>query len=191
MRLAIYTTTIDLVPHDEPTAPTDGRRERDARSDRDDRRDREAARRDGRPLPDDDIRARVQQVGVRQQRFERHLARALDVDAAGLEAMDHLITHGRSTPTELARRLEISTAAMTLVLNRLESAGHVTRERHPSDGRKLVVTAAERSSDRAYDLVLPLIEGIEDVVADMDDSERATVQAFLDRLIGIYDDAMD
>ena len=185
MRLAIYTTTIDLVPHDEPTAPTDGRR------DREDRRDREAARRDGRPLPDDDIRARVQQVGVRQQRFERHLARALDVDTAGLEAMDHLITHGRSTPTELARRLEISTAAMTLVLNRLESAGHVTRERHPSDGRKLVVTAAERSSDRAYDLVLPLIEGIEDVVADMDDNERATVQAFLDRLIGIYDDAMD
>ncbi|QSB23660.1 MarR family winged helix-turn-helix transcriptional regulator [Curtobacterium sp. 24E2] len=193
----MYTTTIDFVPHDEPTAPTDGRRDRDARRDhdarreREDRRDREAARRDGRPLPDDDIRARVQQVGVRQQRFERHLARALDVDAAGLEAMDHLISHGQSTPTELARRLEISTAAMTLVLNRLESAGHVTRERHPSDGRKLVVTAAERSSDRAYDLVLPLIEGIEDVVAGMDDSERATVQTFLDRLIGIYDDAMD
>lgn len=187
----MYTTTIELVPHDEPTGPTDGPRDRDARRDRDDRRDREAARRDGRSLPEDDIRARVQQVGVRQQRFERHLARALDVDAAGLEAMDHLISHGQSTPTELARRLEISTAAMTLVLNRLESAGHVTRERHPSDGRKLVVTAAERSSDRAYDLVLPLIEGIEDVVAGMDATERATVQVFLDRLIGIYDDAMD
>lgn len=187
----MYTTTIEFVPHDEPTGPTDGPRDRDDRRVRDDRRDREAARRDGRPLPDDDIRARVQQVGVRQQRFERHLARALDVDAAGLEAMDHLISHGQSTPTELARRLEISTAAMTLVLNRLESAGHVTRERHPSDGRKLVVTAAERSSDRAYDLVLPLIEGIEDVVAGMDATERAAVQAFLDRLIGIYDDAMD
>lgn len=142
-------------------------------------------------MPDDDIRARVQQVGVRQQRFERHLARALDVDPAGLEAMDHLISHGPSTPTELARRLEVSTAAMTLVLNRLETAGHVRRDRHPSDGRKLVVTAAEQSSDRAYDLVLPLIDGIEDAVAGMDATERATVQAFLDRLIGIYDDAMD
>ena len=107
--------------------------------------DREAARRDGRPLPDDDIRARVQQVAVRQQKFERYLARELAVDAVGLEAMDHLITIGSATPTELARRLDISTAAMTLVLNRLEAAGHVRRERHPSDGRKLVVTAAEES----------------------------------------------
>lgn len=76
---------------------------------------------------------------------------------------------------------------MTLVLNRLEGAGHVRRERHPSDGRKLVVTAAERSSDRAYDLVLPLIEGIECIVDDLDPAERATVQTFLDRLIGVYD----
>lgn len=158
--------------------------------DRTDRHDRAAARRDGRVLPDHDIRARVQQVAVRQQRFERHLARALEVDAAGLEAMDHLIATGPATPTELARRLEISTAAMTLVLNRLEAAGHVRRERHPSDGRKLVVTAAERSSDRAYDLVLPLIDGMEAIVDDLGPDERATVQAFLDRLIGVYDDAM-
>ncbi|ROP63453.1 MarR family winged helix-turn-helix transcriptional regulator [Curtobacterium sp. ZW137] len=142
-------------------------------------------------MPEDDIRARVQQVAVRQQRFERHLARALDVDAMGLEAMDHLITSGPATPTELARRLEISTAAMTLVLNRLEGAGHVRRDRHPSDGRKLVVTAASSSSDRAYELVLPMIDGIEELVEGMDAAERATVQTFLDRLIRIYDDATD
>ncbi|MET3452868.1 MarR family transcriptional regulator [Curtobacterium sp. 1544] len=177
----MYTVTMEAVPHeDQPGQP---------RRDRDDRRDRESARRDGRPLPDDDIRSRVQQVAVRQQRFERHLARALEVDAMGLEAMDHLIATGPATPTELARRLEISTAAMTLVLNRLETAGHVRRDRHPSDGRKLVVTAAERSSDRAYDLVLPLIDGIEDLVDGMDADQRAAVETFLDRLIAIYDDA--
>ena len=154
-----------------------------------DRRDREAARRDGRPLPDDDIRARVQQVAVRQQKFERHLARELAVDPVGLEVMDHLITIGSATPTELARRLDTSTAAMTLVLNRLEDAGHVRRDRHPSDGRKLVVTAADASSDRAYELVLPIIDGVEALVAGLDATERATVQAFLDRLLTIYDDA--
>lgn len=181
----MYTTTMVDVPNDDQHPATD------RPDDRHDRHDRATARRDGRSLPDDDIRSRVQQVSVRQQRFERHLAAALSVDAAGLEAMDHLIATGPATPTELARRLEISTAAMTLVLNRLEGAGHVRRERHPSDGRKLVVTAAEQSSDRAYDLVLPLIEGIEGIVDDLDPAERATVQTFLDRLIGVYDDAMD
>ncbi|MGR0161111.1 MarR family winged helix-turn-helix transcriptional regulator [Paenarthrobacter nitroguajacolicus] len=154
-----------------------------------DRRDREAARRDGRELPEDDIRARVQQLAVRQQRFERYLASELGVDAPGLEAMDHLIATGPATPTELARRLGISTAATTLVLNRLEDAGHIRRDRHPSDGRKLVVTAAQSSADQAFERVLPMIEGVEELVAGLSAPERAAVQAFLDRLVAIYDDA--
>ena len=94
-----------------------------------------------------------------------------------------------ATPSELARRVEVSTAAMTLVLNRLESAGHVRRERHPSDGRKLIVTAEQASADRAYEQVLPMIDGIEHLVDGMDEAERAVVQGFLDRLIAVYDDA--
>jgi hypothetical protein len=34
-----------------------------------------------------------------------------------------------------------------------------------------------------------MIEGIERLVEGMDDAERAIVQRFLDRLIGVYDDA--
>ncbi|MGI4895436.1 MAG: MarR family winged helix-turn-helix transcriptional regulator [Janthinobacterium lividum] len=157
--------------------------------DRGDRAARETARRDGRDLPPQDIRARIQQVAIRQQRFERHLAGRLGVDAAGLEAMDHLISTGPATPTELARRLGISTAAMTLVLNRLETQEHIRRDRHPSDGRKLVVTAVRASADQAHRHVLPLIEGVEALIESMDDVERATVQHFLDQLITIYDDA--
>ncbi|WP_370544174.1 MarR family winged helix-turn-helix transcriptional regulator [Frigoribacterium sp. VKM Ac-1396] len=177
----------DIDPRERADGPE--RPEPPERDDRSDRDDRTRARRDGRELPADDIRARVQQVAVRQQRFERHLAERLGVDRAGLDAMDHLITTGPATPSELARRVEVSTAAMTLVLNRLESAGHVRRERHPSDGRKLVVTAEQASADRAYEQVLPMIDGIERLVEGMDDTERAIVQRFLDRLIGVYDDA--
>lgn len=157
----------------------------------DDRRERERARRSDAPLGDDDLRARVQRVALRQQQFEKHVAAALAVDAPGLEAMDHLISTGPATPTELARRLGISTAAMTLVLHRLENAGHIRRERHPHDGRKLVVTPVDGSRDRARELVTPLIEGVETVVRAMDTAERATVQRFLDRLIDAYDDALD
>ena len=162
----------------------------DDRAGRPDRADRAAARRDGRQLPDGDIRARVQQLHIRQQRFERQLARLLQVDAAGLEAMDHLISTGPATPTELARRLEISTAAMTLVLNRLEAAGHLWRTRHPSDGRKLVVTADEESTEQVHRAVGPVIDGVEDLIAAMDDDERRAVSGFLDGLLKLYDEAM-
>ena len=140
------------------------------------------------PAPGD-IRAQVQQLTLRQQRFENSLSRQLAVDTAGLETMDYLISDGASTPTELARRTGLSTAAMTLVLNRLEQAGHVRRERHPSDGRKLIVTPAARSADQAEHLVEPLISGIESVISTLDTEERHTVETFLRGLIAAYDQA--
>lgn len=144
-------------------------------------------RHEGGPDGERDIRARVQQLTMRQQRFERSIAKRLDLDAVGLEALDHLISGGPTTPTELAHRIEISTAAMTLVLNRLEDRGHVRRERHPSDGRKLVVTVSEDAADDAQRLVAPLIGEVEAVVSSMSDDGRAAVSKFLDELIRAYD----
>lgn len=154
----------------------------------DDRDDRRRARRDGRTLPEDDLRARVQQIAVRQEAFERHLGRQLAVDVNGLRAMDHLLTSGPSTPTELADRLDISTAALSLVVQRLEAAGHVERAPHPQDGRKVVLTPAAGSAARAQALVAPLIAGVEAVIGEMSSADRAVVQTFLDRLLDVYDD---
>lgn len=138
--------------------------------------------------PSDGIRGRVQAVTARQQRFERYLAAELGLDRPGLEAMDHLISAGPATPTELARRLEISTAAMSLVLNRLEAAGHVARDRHPSDRRKLVVTASDESARQAYARVRPLIDGVEAVIDAMAPADRTVVADFLERLVAVYDE---
>lgn len=139
------------------------------------------------PAEERDIRSRVQQLTMRQQRFERSLAKRLDLDAAGLEVVDHLISSGPTTPTELAHRVEISTAAMTLVLNRLEDRGHIGRERHPSDGRKLIVTVSDAAAADAERMVAPLIDEVEDVISAMSEEERAVVSRFLDDLIGAYD----
>ncbi|QHC71605.1 MULTISPECIES: MarR family transcriptional regulator [unclassified Rathayibacter] len=137
------------------------------------------------------IRTRVRQVTERQRLFEQSLSRSLSVDAPGLSAMTHLLAAGPLTPTELARRLGISTAATTLVLNRLEAAGHVRRDRHPSDGRKLIVTATDRSAARAQARVAPLIAGVEELVASLDPAESAAVLSFLDRLLAVYDEATE
>ncbi|GAA1205104.1 MarR family transcriptional regulator [Microbacterium maritypicum] len=144
-------------------------------------------RHDAGEIDDGDIRSRVQQLTMRQRRFERSVAKQLELDAPGLEVLDHLISRGPATPTELAHRIEISTAAMTLVLNRLEDRGHVRRDRHPSDGRKLIVTASEDAAADAERLVAPLIDEVEAQIAAMSAQERATVATFLDGLIGAYD----
>lgn len=78
---------------------------------------------------------------------------------------------------------------MTLVLNRLEAAGHITRDRHPTDGRKLVVTAAQQSAEQAHQRVIPLIQVVEELIQTMSATDRRTVANFLDQLIQIYDTA--
>ena len=42
-------------------------------------------------------------------------------------------------PTELAGRLGITSASMTTLVDRLVAGGHLTRERHPSDRRAIIL----------------------------------------------------
>ena len=151
--------------------------------------DRARERLDGTPLRDHDLRARLQQLGVRHRHLEKRLAGALRTDVSGLEVMDHLVALGPTTPSVLATRLGTSTAAMSLVLNRLEDAGHITRARHPEDGRKLVVTAAPPSTDRVWELISPLTAQIDALVATYTPEQQDLVEGFLDAVLALYDDA--
>lgn len=132
------------------------------------------------------IRDRLRRLSAEQQDFSRLMAAHLGVDAAGLAAMYVLSTGGPATPTEVARALKISTAATTLVLNRLEAAGHVGRQPHPSDRRKVVVVPAPASVDAAYELVRPVGDGVDALTAGLTADQREVITGFLDRLTDIY-----
>ncbi|MYW05887.1 MarR family transcriptional regulator [Streptomyces sp. SID3343] len=137
----------------------------------------------------EDLRDRLRNLTLRQQRFERYLSRRLHVDPAGLAVMDHLVNVGPATPTELARRLEASTAATTLIVDRLVAGGHATRQPHPTDRRKVIVTPAEDWGATAYTYVAPIVHGVTEAAAALTPQERSTVVAFLDRVIDAYDHA--
>ncbi|WP_371603622.1 MarR family transcriptional regulator [Streptomyces sp. NBC_01220] len=135
------------------------------------------------------IRELLRNLTLRQQRFERSLCRRLHMDAAGLAVMDHLVNVGPTTPTDLARRLDASTAATTLVIDRLVAGGHALREPHPTDRRKVIVTPAEHWGATAYEHVAPVIDGVTDAAAELSPDEQAVVAAFLERIVAVYDDA--
>jgi DNA-binding MarR family transcriptional regulator len=122
--------------------------------------------------------------------FERHLGRVLAVNPTDLTAMQHLIEEGPLSPSELSRRLRISTAATTLVVDRLEASGHARRHRHEDDRRKIVVVPDARSTQRTADELLPIVRGIAELVTDLPPEESAVVERFLDRVVGVYRDAV-
>lgn len=118
--------------------------------------------------------------------FEQHVGRTLSVNATDLEAMEHLIMHGPLPPTELSRRLNISTAAVTGVIDRLIGVGHVTREQHPTDRRSVVVVPNPRSVETAMATLMPMIMGIDRVLDDFNDDEKKIIERYLDGVVTIY-----
>jgi MarR family multiple antibiotic resistance transcriptional regulator len=125
-----------------------------------------------------------------QLRFRRRMQDALGVDAAGLMTMIHLAEVGSDTPTAIAHTLEASTAATSLVLNRLEASGHISRQPHPLDRRKVVVMPVAASIASAYARAKPVIGGVEQLTAELTSDERSTVSTFLEGLVAVYDEAL-
>jgi DNA-binding MarR family transcriptional regulator len=120
------------------------------------------------------------------EEFEDHLGRTLTVNRTDLEAMEQLILDGPLSPTELARRLGITTAAATVAVDRLIAVGHVTREPHPTDRRGVRVVPNPASIATAMGTLLPMITGIDDAITGFDEHQRATITAYLGEVARVY-----
>jgi len=125
----------------------------------------------------------IREVGAA---FEAHLAEQLTVNPTDLEAMEHLIQDGPLTPTDLSRRLGVSTAAMTTIIDRLTAVGHVSRVPNPSDRRGILVVPAAASVERAMGAIMPMVLGIDRVLAEFDEQEKATITDYLSRVVEVY-----
>jgi DNA-binding MarR family transcriptional regulator len=118
--------------------------------------------------------------------FEGHLGTQLTVNPTDLTAMEHLIQDGPLTPTELARRLNVSTAAATTVIDRLTAVGHVSRIPNPADRRGVLVVPAPASVARAMDALMPMIMDIDGVLKNFSATEQAIITDYLERVVAAY-----
>lgn len=128
----------------------------------------------------------MREIITTSDEFTLHLGRELTVNPTDLSAMTHLISAGPMVPTELARRLGLSAAAVTTVIDRLEGLGHATRERHPTDRRSVVVVPSPASVGRAMATLMPMITGIDGVLDGFDEMETAAITAYLERVVAVY-----
>ncbi|RCK68576.1 MarR family transcriptional regulator [Desertihabitans brevis] len=132
------------------------------------------------------IAARVRRVQVISDKVQRRLARLLEVNPTDLTAMEHLLESGPMTASELASRMQMSTAATTHVIDRLSRAGHVRRAAHPSDRRKIRVETEPEAVERAMVELRPIIAGVVQVASARSAEERAVIASFLDDVSAFY-----
>jgi DNA-binding MarR family transcriptional regulator len=125
------------------------------------------------------------------QDFEAHVGRQLTVNPTDLQAMEHLIMSGPLSPTDLSKRLGISTAATTSVVDRLVALDHATRTQHPTDRRGVVVVPNPRSVERAMGTLMPMIMGVDGVLDEFTDEEQEVVTQYLERVLTVYRSHLD
>jgi DNA-binding MarR family transcriptional regulator len=117
------------------------------------------------------------------------VARDVGVSVPELLALENLGADGGLGPSELARRLQLSTGAVTALVDRLEASGHAARAPHPSDRRRIVVTRTAKASDELAAASAPLSDELRRLAVRLSDEERRAVGQFLDGFIDIVERA--
>lgn len=111
--------------------------------------------------------------------YRIRLAReTLGVGATEMIALGTVLVEGPRTPSQLARKLGITTASATELLDRLEGAGLVKRGPHPTDRRKLLISLTPRAEQAVADIYRQL-DGVLSAATDLDSAARVAVTAFL------------
>ncbi|GAA0455242.1 MarR family winged helix-turn-helix transcriptional regulator [Streptomyces stramineus] len=87
------------------------------------------------------------------------------------------------TPARLSRRIQLSPAATSALINRLENAGHVTRTREHSDRRVVTLRTGREAQRLADEFFLPVATLIG---AFLDRYPAETLAQFEDFLDGLH-----
>jgi DNA-binding MarR family transcriptional regulator len=98
-----------------------------------------------------------------------------------LECLDLALLSGGATAGEIARATGLTTGAITGVIDRLESAGYVRRERDPADRRKVVVRALPGMTRRIAPVYQSLQREMTRLWSRYDDAQLAVILDFLCR----------
>lgn len=127
------------------------------------------------------IRASLRELGLQLSLLNHRVSAQLELRDADLECLDVLNQRGPLGPGALARAAGLHPATMTGVLDRLERAGWVVRERDPSDRRGIIVQAVRERGGELLALYSGMNASMTRLCAGYDEIELAVIADFLAR----------
>ncbi len=138
------------------------------------------------PVSRDPIGQRLKAISILTRQVSRKIGENLGVNVTDMAALEQLLSDGPMTPGQLAEHLKVTTAAATQIVDRLERAGHVARQRRDEDRRKICVVPLEESIDRAFVQLAPMLDGLDRVLAGLSQADRQVIEGFLDQVADVY-----
>ncbi|WP_348790034.1 MarR family transcriptional regulator [Leifsonia sp. NPDC080035] len=87
-----------------------------------------------------------------------------------------------ATPADLAALLRLKSSSVTVMLDRLTASGHLRREPHPNDRRKLAIVATAGADEEVRHTLGAMHRRLLAAADGLDADGVATIEGFLDRL---------
>ncbi|MFH1033417.1 MAG: MarR family transcriptional regulator [Pseudomonadota bacterium] len=113
----------------------------------------------------------------------RSLALRCQLTAPQLVCLRHLVEEGSGTSGGLARKVSLSQATVTGILDRLEARGLVGRQRDGSDRRRVIVTPTPAGQALAAQAPMPLQERFAGKLAGLPLKEQARLDQALRQIV--------
>lgn len=111
--------------------------------------------------------------------LSRTIARRAGLSESEMTALEAL-SRGPLGPAEMARLLNVTTAAATGIVDRMTAHGHAERRPHPSDGRRTEVHLTDSGRAELLAHLIPVFGRLAAHDAGFTDDERAVVARYLD-----------
>ena len=138
-------------------------------------------------MPDEEMTRAVRAVTIATENYRLRAAQTVfNVGHTEMSALSHLFTEGTGTPTELAARLQITTASVTELVERLSRAGLARRSPHPHDRRKVVISLTDVARQQMGDIFERIAVSTGRCTSLLSSEERASVLRFLHDLALAY-----
>jgi DNA-binding MarR family transcriptional regulator len=129
----------------------------------------------------------MRRTGSLMQLTGQAAADKIGINATDLNCLNILSFSGRMTAGELARATGLTTASITGVVDRLEEAGFVSRERDPHDRRRVVVTLVlDQAMREVASVFLPLMRDWREMSARYSDDELRLIVDFYGRMEQVF-----
>lgn len=126
----------------------------------------------------DELSRTIQREVQETVRFYGAVADQLDMHVTDLNCLGVLYDLGPSTAGELARRLDLTTGAITRVVDRLVRRGYVHRSADPADRRRVVIVIDDEATARVGAQFAGMAAQFEASVAAYDDEQIRFLLAY-------------
>lgn len=101
-------------------------------------------------------------------------------DLMAMNLMSQAALHGKSmTPTDVSKKMSLSAAAVTALVDRLERVGHLVRHPDPDDRRRVRLDVSKQAETVSREMFRPLNAQLAEVMSTYTDDELELVDRVL------------